>query len=240
MQYRTLQKKLSEMKNKHGLEILVSLKSTKEVLTQEYLRLTDPKIALALEKAKREKVRREKFEQVKAKGLSDEQLVKDFLAGLGWMVEDSSKHDDMVNDIDCFVSPLAGELFGLPPGIPVSIKAQHKGLKFNNIGFEVEKQLTNSGKWLKSNWHTSKAEVYAILQGTVLRLYLVKDLKEYVNKFGFIRIRSLSPGSKTYQGGAYMFQDARCGYLNPNCVPHLRYEVSTTMASLVSSLPLTA
>jgi hypothetical protein len=157
------------------------------------------------------------FKASYAQGLSDERKVINFIKSLGYWVEASTKDDNMFNDIDCWVN-----------GQPVSIKAEHTGLRYNNIYFELEQQLTETGEWVPSWWQTGKATWYFILQGQTLRCYLKKNLELYVTNIGWQKIRSLGWKKKNSQGGTYRFSDARCGFLVPTDVPHLIYTLPDT------------
>lgn len=155
------------------------------------------------------------FRSTYAKGLSDEKKVMDFMQSLGYRVEPSTKEENMFNDVDCYIN-----------GHPASIKAEHAGLKYNNIYFELEAQLTATGEWVPSWYETGTAKWYLILQGDTLRCYLKKNIKAYVDLVGWQKIRSLGWKTKKQQGGTYRYSDAKCGFLVPTDVPHLVYQIT--------------
>lgn len=144
-------------------------------------------------------------------GLSDEKRVIAFLAAQGLNVTPSSKEDNMKKDIDCYID-----------GIGYSIKAEHKGLQYGNIYFELSQQLTATGQWVDEGWYyTGEAEYYLILQGQELRLYSKRAIKDFIEANGFVRVRSLSANVKRSQGGTYRYMDTRSGYLERKDVPFI-------------------
>lgn len=173
------------------------------------------------------------------KGLADEAIVKDFLKSRGYTVDVSSSHDNKANDIDCWVNDQ-----------PVSIKSQHKGESFRNIGFELCNHLTaqkecevtkeilsteltlnsvitllQAGSWEPAWYMTGTATHYLFYQGQSLRLYRKKDIEALVNSQGFLRIRPLTEDTRSYLGGTYRHCNSICGYLNWNDVIHRKWSV---------------
>jgi hypothetical protein len=170
------------------------------------------------------------------KGLSDECIVKDFIkTGLNRIVMPPTIYQDHFEDIDCIVN-----------GVPISIKAQHAGVAYGNIYFELSQQLTSAkdcqmtrdvlaqktinqsdlsrlesvGAWEPSWYYTGKAEVYCIYQGDLLRIYRKADIIAHVAAQGWLRIRPLSAKRTNYLGGTYRYCNAACGYLSTKAIRH--------------------
>lgn len=176
-------------------------------------------------------------------GLRDEQRVIQALRDRGNTVQEASKHDNIVNDIDCWVN-----------GIPVSIKAQHKGLIYGNIyvelasqfrthvdcpvtnkmmaslkhdnlsGDEVEERvniLVDCGSWTRRWWYNGTAELYAILQGNTIRVYRKSHIVKFVDRKGWRKLRTLSKAvrDRELEGGG-KFVNSLTAYLNIIDVPH--------------------
>lgn len=157
------------------------------------------------------------FSNTYAKGLSDERKVVEFLGSKGFNIRAASKEENYSMDIDCWIG-----------NIPVSIKSEFRGLKYGNIYFELENQLTTTGEWVKDGWYyTGKAEKYLILQGLELRLYDKQTVQQYVADNGWLRTRTLSWQLKATQGGSYRTMDTLSGYLDRDRVP---YEASWMLA----------
>ncbi len=157
------------------------------------------------------------FSNTYAKGLNDERRVIDFLKSKGFDVRPASREENRMQDIDCWIG-----------SIPVSIKAEHKGLEYNNIYFELENQLTATGEWVKDGWYyKGSATKYVILQGNEIRLYDKQAIVDYVEANGWLRTRTLSWSTKKGQGGTYRTMDTLSGYLCRDSVP---YEASWKVA----------
>lgn len=157
------------------------------------------------------------FSNTYQKGLADEKLVIEFLASKGFSVRPASKEENRMQDIDCWIGD-----------IPVSIKAEHKGLAYGNIYFELRNQLTVTGEWVADGWYyKGQAQKYLILQGQELRLYDKETIKQYVEDNGWLRTRTLSWQVKAQQGGTYRTMDTESGFLCRDSVP---YEASWKLA----------
>lgn len=171
-----------------------------------------------------------------ASGLADEKLVKEYCSQvLGWTVRDSTREENVFQDIDAWVN-----------GKPVSIKAEHSGLKYGNIYFELAQHLTEFqdcqesarildrkeltvshvrdlvelGSWEYSWFYNSKANYYFILQGDILRIYSKADLQKHIQDIGFSHLRPLTQRRKDYQGGTFRYCNAICGFLPITAVRH--------------------
>lgn len=177
---------------------------------------------------------------VYAKGLKDERVVKEFLKVIGKVVTSSTADEDRFQDIDCYVN-----------GVAASIKAQHSGAQYQNIGFELAQHLTAfqecptsktilsrrdstvadvdrlvaSGSWERSWWDKGTAAEYYIYQGNRLYVYQKADIVRHVEAHGWLRLRSLSWSRKSYQGGTYRYCNAICGYLDVDAVAHKTYKI---------------
>ena len=157
------------------------------------------------------------FSSTYRNGLAEEKRVIEFLKTKFADVQPSTKQQNMIEDIDCFVD-----------GVSVSVKAEHDGLRYGNVYFELENQITATQQWELDGWYyTGKAEKYVIIQGQEIRLYDKKAIKDHVEANGWLRVLPLSWKRKASQGGSYRTMDTRCGYLDRNKVP---YEQSWTVA----------
>ncbi len=151
------------------------------------------------------------FNNVWRNGSADEKRVIAFLDNLGWNIKPSSKEDNITKDIDCWVD-----------GIGYSIKAEHKGLQWGNIYFELANQLTSTGQWEDTGWfNTGEADYYLILQGQELRMYSKQAIKAYVDANGWVKTRTLSWQAKATQGGSYRTMDTKSGFLDRDKVPYI-------------------
>jgi hypothetical protein len=172
------------------------------------------------------------------KGTQDEKDTIAYMKTLGYNIRPSSLKENYDQDIDCWIDD-----------VPVSIKSQHKGVRYQNIGFELANQLTlhqhceltkalineldwhkverllTSGSW-ESGWYfRGSAKVYLMYQGDYIRAYNKVDIQDYIEAKGFLKIRSLSYDTRSYLGGAYRHCNTICGYLNWDCVPHGKWTV---------------
>lgn len=162
-------------------------------------------------------------------GLSDEAKVIEYLGSVAPVVR-ADRRDDRLHDIDCYWQ-----------GEKISIKAQHSGLKYGNIYFELATFHRCYREWtpetlsaflgaVKSDttfscdtqsaspswFYTGQATVYAILQGDRLRLYRKSDIEAYIRKNGWLRVRGLSWKVLQTQSGVNSFS----GYLDSDNVPY--------------------
>lgn len=200
-----------------GYHVQVKLNASTEVLQAEANRIeatkpvfkSDETLKVSSNSKNNEQRDLEQFNKAYKQGLADERLVIEFMKQQGFEVTDSTDNENKTKDIDCYID-----------GIPTSIKAQHKGLKYNNIYFELEQQLTSTKNWVPSWYYTSRAEQYLILQGNTLRLYKKDDIKKHATEIGWSHTRRLSPEAKSTQGGSYRYCDARLGFLKPTDVEH--------------------
>lgn len=177
------------------------------------------------------------FYNIYSKGLQDEQVVKTHLSNTGKSVTASTPDQDKFEDIDGFVDL-----------VPTSIKTQHAGATYGNIGMELTQQLTTHigcattrsilanrditlkdiarleavGSWEKSWFYNGKADQYYIYIGEVLRCYKKKDIVAHVEQYGFKRIRPLKPATKAIIPGKYRYCNSICGYLDINAVKHTK------------------
>lgn len=151
--------------------------------------------------------------QVWQYGYQEEMRIKKFLLSLGFNVTNSSKHENIFEDIDCWV----GET-------PISIKAMHKSLQYPGatMCFELEQRLTGTDVWEKSWYYNGKAEKYLILQGTRLALVDKQELVDHVDRVGFDYKRTLKPSTRSYCGGSARYDDSRCGFIPQLKVPTQR------------------
>lgn len=177
---------------------------------------------------------------VYASGLADERFVKEFLSSKGLKVDEPTKEQDRMEDTDAFVN-----------GVAISIKAQHSGLKYGNICFELAQHLTThqdcmltrvtladkaltvanidqliaAGSWESSWYANGKAVLYYIYQGDQLHIYKKADIVAHVAAHGWLRIRPLTKMRSSYLGGSYRYCNAVCGYIDTLAVPHISYRL---------------
>ncbi len=161
-------------------------------------------------------------------GIRDQQRVMKYLSTLGTVTE-ATEHEDRRLDIDCWFN-----------GEAVSIKAQHAGLQYNNICMELA-TFHHNQPWEPSDllafqravttmaavkryqtrgaapswYYTGTATVYAILQGSRLRLYRKTAIQQYEQQHNFLRVCGLSVALLRSQSGVNSF----CGYLCADSVP---------------------
>ena len=180
------------------------------------------------------------FNSVYRRGLADERLVIQHLMATGRTVTESTKDENIFSDIDCYVN-----------GVPVSIKAQHSAARYGTIGLELSQHLTTgeacatsssilankeltfndvsrleaTGNWQPSWFINGKAEVYCILIGEVMRTYTKKDIQNYLDTSGYVRMRALRADTKKTQGGKYRYCNAVSVYLPTLKVPHSKPEM---------------
>lgn len=174
----------------------------------------------------------DEFTRIYNAGLDEECRVLAFLENKGFTVQDATKEEQFL-DIDCYLD-----------GVPTSIKAEHDGLKYGDIYFELASQK-GSAKFLRtlslpefnsiqawaakakrqnvpsdlleyfSAWFfTGTAEQYLILQGDRLRLYRKSDIMEYMDKFGPDKVLGLSPYRLQTQGG----KNTICAFVKSDAV----------------------
>ena len=203
--YRDLQAQLRQHQAK-GIDIQVSLKADHNTLEAELERVESLPQEPAFKADSRDVV---SFNQAYAQGLKDEEMVIAWLKSKGYKVEPSTKEENILQDIDCYID-----------GVPTSIKAQHAGVKYGNIYMELKAQLTSGKQWVSSWFENGKAEQYLILQGKTLRLYKKADLAKHVAEIGWSHTRTLSAQVKATQGGTYRFSNALLGFLKPSDVTH--------------------
>lgn len=149
------------------------------------------------------------FSNTYQRGLQEERRVIEFLKTVFKSVTNSTKDQNRLEDIDCFIN-----------GIPVSIKAEHSGLRYGNIYFELENQITATGNWEKDGWYyTGKAEKYVIIQGQTITMYSKQAIVDYVEANGWLRTRTLGWSTRATQGGTYRTMDTLSGFLETDLVP---------------------
>jgi len=168
-------------------------------------------------------------------GLAGERTVRTLLEELGIQTEDSSKYENIMQDIDCWIT--VGNQFeeiGVTPGIyPLSIKRQESGCKYKNIGFELYQQENPTGvndlrtddeRWLPVGWfNTGVCPIYAILQGTKVRVMTKVAVLHSIKTFGWLRKRPLTAAIRNAISKTARYSDAICGYLNTTDVHQVEY-----------------
>lgn len=157
----------------------------------------------------------ESFNKAYKQGLKDEEKIKAFLRSVGSEVVESSQDENRIHDIDCYVD-----------GVSTSIKAEHAGLKYGDIYFELKAQLTSSGEWVPSWYYTGQATQYMILQGNTVRVFQKEDVKALVESKGWNKTRKLSAPVKASQGGSYRFSNALLGFFKPDDIQHTKFDIA--------------
>lgn len=160
-------------------------------------------------------------------GFEMEVKIAERLKEIGCRVNESTKAQNIRDDIDLFVE-----------GAAVSIKNQQNGLKYGHIYFELATQhkvsfdpnelywTTEVQSWLAQtpwnpSWYpswflTGKATKYLIAQGNVVTLYSKSDILSYIQANGFARTSGLSKAVLAGQSG----KNSVCGYLVASEVPY--------------------
>lgn len=123
------------------------------------------------------------------KGLSDEQLVIEFLQkSLGMdKVRLGTREEDINQDIDVHVA-----------GVPCSIKAQHTATRTGNVCFELE-TVDEEGVRQDSWYRTGKAMCYLILIENTLYQIWKEDLALFERSHGWDRLAGLKPETQQLQ-----------------------------------------
>jgi hypothetical protein len=116
------------------------------------------------------------------RGLTDQQLVLDWLRKEGYILIDSSFVEDSKFDIDVWVRKRKQPDPSRPEHVAVSIKCMHDGKKYDNFGVEIDVLCqTESGEyeWTGSSWfQNGQAEQYLVLQGNELFRIVKKELQD--------------------------------------------------------------
>lgn len=179
-----------------------------------------------------------------AKGLAGEQIVRAALDNMGIVSVDSTKYENIMQDIDCWIY-VARQLedIGVSEGIyPLSIKRQDSGIKYKNIGFELYQQesakenetRTEEERWTKTGWyHTGVCPIYAILQGNIMRLMTKCAVEDTFNKQGWLRKRPLTAALRNAISKTARYSDAICGYLYQTDVHHLAINVNDQSKTII-------
>ena len=186
------------------------------------------------------------FQRIYDQGMKDEKFVMDFFTANGAIVTPASTEENKYQDIDCYIN-----------GVPVSIKAQHKGVIFHNIGLELANELTihqghpltkqylvnnsmtlpqiqdliNKGIWEPGWFVNSKAKVYLVYQGDIIRHYRKAHIVQTIKTKGFRRIRCLREDTLESKGGTYRYYNTVNGYLNWEDLLCKSYKVNPTEAA---------
>lgn len=152
-------------------------------------------------------------------GLRGEVLVMETLEGLGVVVSESTKVENVMEDIDCWVT-VDDEIFaaiGVTAGTyALSIKRQDAGLKYGHFGFELMQQETKTDIWTNSGWfNTGAAPLYAILQGKTVTIFLKNEVDNILRQNKrWVRKAPLSAALRNAVSKHGRYKDAICGYLN--------------------------
>jgi hypothetical protein len=161
-----------------------------------------------------------------AMGLAGEKTVRQYLEGMGIETADSTKYENIMQDVDCWIT-VDRQLtdIGVEPGCyPLSIKRQEAGIKYGNVGFELYQQetlkdgdtRTDEERWVKTGWyHTGVCPIYAVLQGNKIRLFTKLAVQNTLkSRNGWLRKCTLTARLKDAISKTARYSDALCGYLN--------------------------
>lgn len=124
-------------------------------------------------------------------GVFYEEQVKTWLRDIGHDVSDSTKEENIVDDIDCWVD-----------GEGVSIKSHLP--KYFNMSFQFELEGCRNNRWVKSWYYTGKAKYYVMwkrhneYKGELYRLNK-EDVVNYVEDKGWSRIVELNATNRKIQ-----------------------------------------
>lgn len=168
------------------------------------------------------------------RGLADEKKAIAFLKAEGYDVQVSSREQNILQDIDCIID-----------GKATSIKAEHTGLRYNNIYMELANLLQDynsiiplmsnitlevvelalsTPEWEPGWFYTGTATQYLILQGNSLRLYQKTDIINHVQSQDFLRIRPLTKARKAYLT-KYRYKDTLSGFLDRDSIPYVQWVI---------------
>jgi hypothetical protein len=171
-------------------------------------------------------------------GLATEKRLKRYWASLGIEVTSSTSQENIWDDIDCYIT-LGNEYvnIGIEPGThAVSIKREDAGAMYKNVYFELyqlEKPVdeydnrSEDERWLRNGWwFQGKAPIYAIVQYQKLRVFSKLQILEYLRQHDWLRKRRLTEERRIAMvNSSYRYEDAICGFLSTDKVPHLLFEL---------------
>jgi hypothetical protein len=136
-------------------------------------------------------------------GLNDEQKVIQFLVEKGYEIRNSTREENIQQDIDVYVN-----------GVPVSIKCQHTASRTGNLCFELE-TIDREGIRKDSWFRTGKADSYIILVNDSVYRIEKNSLQEYIDSNGFDRFAGLTNSTQKLQKDiGHRHLDVRVGLLN--------------------------
>lgn len=134
------------------------------------------------------------------RGMRREAVVLDTLAGMGWEVWESSREDNVRNDIDGWRS------VSMPDGrhacLPLSVKSMtaRTFAQSGSLLFELYVLDRHSMNWFPSWFHTGKAAAYVVdIEGDGLYYVSKAKLQAYVSENGFDRTVQNTPEVVTSQ-----------------------------------------
>jgi hypothetical protein len=152
-------------------------------------------------------------------GLRGEALVIKALEDMGAIVSESTKVENVMEDIDCWIT-VDDEIFadiGVTAGTyALSIKRQDAGLKYGHFGFELMQQETKTDAWTNSGWYnTGAAPIYAVLQGSQVSIFLKTEVENILKQNKkWVRKAPLSSALRNAVNKHGRYKDAICGYLH--------------------------
>ena len=138
----------------------------------------------------------EDLNAIYTKGLSDEEHIMGVLRKLGYGVYESTEQEDMMEDIDCFVSGLNEED---TYAWAVSIKCD--GVKSHNLAFELEGYSKRHQKWFPSWYYTGMSQYYVVWKKVVNTIYVINTplLNRFVDEHGFGYLTGISKKTREIQ-----------------------------------------
>jgi len=129
-------------------------------------------------------------------GLNDEEHILSVLRQLGYGVYNSTEQEDMMEDIDCYVSGLSKE-----DNYAWAVSIKCDGVKSNNVAFELEGYSKRHAKWFPSWYYTGASQYYVVWKKVVNKLYVIDTplLNKFVDDYGFGYLTSINNETRKIQ-----------------------------------------
>lgn len=98
----------------------------------------------------------------------------------------------------------------------ISLKSQPMALKTGNICFQLKKHFAD-GMIREGTYFTSQAEIYHIAIGETIYYLWADELKDYVNEFGWLAVKTLkASGQQRLANIGHPVTNVSIGLLNVN------------------------
>jgi hypothetical protein len=160
-------------------------------------------------------------------GFENEKRVIEFMRSRYYKIDKATVYEDRALDIDIWV-------YRKEERVPVSLKAQHAGLRFGNVYFELATQIPNPNSWQDADlalaqkltgrslegyypswFFTGKAQLYGITQGQDLLFYDKESVRSHLEIKGCARCRGLTKAVLATQSG----KDTICAFVERVALP---------------------